>query len=554
MLSFKLKQVMKEEGFILDAGYDALNQSPELEQHLAALLVKSLSKSPFHKHFVDLTAERKEMTSGMMLAVALTMSRRWKETIPDERVGVVFPSGLGGVLTNLALVLIGKIPVNLNFSAGTSSIEQAMEIGEVRTIISASPIRKKFPDFPWPENTIDLIRERAHFKKKDILFNLLRVILYPSSMLIKRFGIPTQGGDKECGLLFSSGSTGVPKGIPLTHRNIIANCMQISSCHLLDKTQKLLACLPIFHSFGFTGTMWYPLLSGLPCVTLPSPLETRKIAETIHAEKATVLMGTPTFFRPYFKRATKEQLASLNYVVAGAEKTPPGFGERWEEEFGSIYLQGYGLTETTPVASANLPGYKNVPPQIKAGSVGRLMKGMKARIVDPSTGAVLPQNKQGILDLKGANVFGGYLKNPEANEAAFADGWFRTGDLARIDLENYLFIEGRLSRFSKLGGEMVPHGRVEQVIAESFQLDDSEEPLVAVTGISDEVKGEALVLLTAVDIKSDDLRKRLLEAGIPNLWIPRIILRVDDIPHLASGKLDLQGLNTLALKKFQESS
>ena len=545
---------MKEEGFILDAGYDAFNRSPELEQHLAAMLVRSLSKSPFHKHFVDLTAERKEMTSGMMLAVALAMSRRWKETIPDKRVGVVFPSGLGGVLTNLALVLIDKIPVNLNFSAGTSAIEQAMEIGEVRTIITAGPIRKKFPDFPWPENTIDLIRERVHFQKKDIILNLLRIILLPSGSLIRKFGIPTKGGDRECGLLFSSGSTGIPKGIPLTHRNIIANCMQISSCHLLDKKQKLLACLPIFHSFGFTATMWYPLLSGLRCVTLPSPLETRRIAETIHAEQATVPMGTPTFFRPYFKRATREQLASLNYVVAGAEKTPPGFAERWEEEFGSTYLQGYGLTETTPVTSANLPGYKDVPPQKKAGSVGPLMKGMQARVVDPSSGAVLPQNKRGILDLKGANVFTGYLKNPGANEAAFADGWFRTGDLARIDPEGYLFIEGRISRFSKLGGEMVPHGRVEQVIAECFQLDDSEEPLVAVTGISDEIKGEALVLLTAVDIKSDDLRKRLLDAGIPNLWIPRIILRVDDIPHLASGKLDLQGLNALALRKFQESN
>jgi acyl-[acyl-carrier-protein]-phospholipid O-acyltransferase/long-chain-fatty-acid--[acyl-carrier-protein] ligase len=542
---------MNNEGYILDAGFDEFNREPELESHLAAMSVRTLSGSPFHKLFVDLATERKEMSSGMILAVALTMAERWRETIPEKRVGVVFPSGLAGVLTNLALVLLDKIPVNLNFSAGPSSVEKAIEIAGVKTVITASPVKKKFPDFPWPENTIDLIRERKHFARKDIIKRLLMVILLPSSSLIKRFKVPTKGGDRECGLLFSSGSTGIPKGIPLTHRNVIANCLQISNCHLLDKDQKLLACLPIFHSFGFTAGLWYPLVSGLPCVTLPSPLEVRKIIDAVKAEKATVLLGTPTFFRPYFKKAKKEELASLNYVVAGAEKTPPGFDKKWEDHFGSTYLQGYGLTETSPVVSANLPLYKDIPAQRKDGSVGRLMKGIKARVVDPSTGEVLPQNTRGLLDLQGANVFSGYLKNPEATEAAIIDGWFRTGDLARIDEDGFLFIEGRLSRFSKLGGEMVPHGRVEQVIADCFNLNDAEEPIVAVTGTSDETKGEALVLLSSIDIDASELRSRLLGEGLPNLWIPRTILKVDSIPHLASGKLDLQGMNQLVSDKMQ---
>jgi acyl-[acyl-carrier-protein]-phospholipid O-acyltransferase/long-chain-fatty-acid--[acyl-carrier-protein] ligase len=543
---------MSDDEFILDAGYDDFNRQPELESHLAALAVKNLSKSPFQKLFVDLATERKEMSSGMILAVALTMAERWRDTIPEKRVGVVFPSGLAGVMTNLALVLLDKIPVNLNFSAGRSSVEKAIEIAEVKTVITAFPIKKKFPDFPWPENTIDLIRERKYFAKKDIIKRLLLIIFSSSRSLIKRFNVPTKGGDRECGLLFSSGSTGVPKGIPLTHRNVIANCLQISSCHLLDKDQKLLASLPIFHSFGFTAGLWYPLLSGLRCVTLPSPLEIRKIVEAIEAEKATVLLGTPTFFRPYFIKAKKEQLASLNYVVAGAEKTPEGFDKKWEDHFGSTYLQGYGLTETSPVVSANLPVYKDTPAQRKDGSVGRLMKGLRARVVDPSTGKVLPQNTQGLLDLQGANVFNGYLKNREATEAAIIDGWFRTGDLARIDEDDFLFIEGRLSRFSKLGGEMVPHGRVEQVIAECFGLHDAEEPMVAVTGTSDDTKGEALVLLASMDIEASDLRARLLKEGIPNLWIPRVILKVEAIPHLATGKLDLQGMNELVASKLQK--
>lgn len=543
-----------EDGYVLDAGLEAFDRRPELESHLGCLAFQALAASPFRKHFVDLSRERKEMSSGMILAVALTMAARWKETIPDKRVGVVFPAGLGGLLTNLALALIDKVPVNFNFSAGRNALEQAFDIGQVSKLISARPVREKVPDFPWPEDTIDLVRERTHINRKDVLKRLALITLFPSRSLIKRFGIPTEGGAREAGLLFSSGSTGSPKGIPLSHRNVIANCLQIKHCHLLNRKQVLLACLPTFHSFGFTATMWYPLLYGVRCVTLPSPLETRKIAEAVAAEKVTVMMGTPTFLRPYFKRATKEQLASLQFVVSGAEKTPPGFADRWERHFGSTYIEGYGLTETSPVVSVNLPEMPNLPGGRKAGSVGRIMTGMRARVVDPSTGDVLPQNCRGILDLQGANVFKGYLNNRVATEQVFHEGWFRTGDLARIDSDGFLFIEGRVSRFSKLGGEMVPHGRVEQIVAECFELEDAESPLVAVTGVSDEIKGEALVLLAAVEIRPDELRSRMLKAGIPNLWIPRIILRVDAIPSLASGKLDLKALDALALRKLRESS
>lgn len=545
---------MKDEGYILDRGFDAFAKSPELDSHLAAMAVKCLSRSPFRRHVVDMAQGRNELKSGMILAVALTMAERWKETIPDKRVGVVFPAGLGGMLTNLALTLLGKIPVNLNFSAGRKSIEQSLEMAGINKIISAGPMREKVQDFPWPDDMIDLVKERKFLDKKAIIKRFGLIALLPAGSIIRKYNIPTQGGDREAGLLFSSGSTGNPKGIPLTHRNVIGNCLQVKECHLLNETQTLLACLPTFHSFGFTATMWYPLIYGVKTVTLPSPLETRKIAEAIEKEKVTIMMGTPTFLRPYFKRVKPEQLASLENVVGGAEKTPPGFAERWERTFDCEYLEGYGLTETSPVVSCNLPPYKDVPAYKKAGSVGRLFTGMQARVVDPATGAVQPLNTQGLLDLKGPNVFNGYLDNPDATNESFVDGWFRTGDLARIDSEGYIFIEGRISRFSKLGGEMVPHGRVEQIISECFHLEDAESPLVAVTGVSDETKGEALVLLSAVEIRSSDLRTRLLEAGIPNLWIPRIILRVDAIPSLASGKLDLKALNSLALRKLQESA
>lgn len=545
---------MSEEGYILDRGWAAFNRQAELESHLAALAVAGLAKAPFRKRVVDLAQERKELNGGMILAVALTMAERWARTIPDRRVGVVFPAGLGGILTNLALTLLDKIPVNLNFTSGRQNLERCLELGEVRTVITAGAVRDKVPDFPWPERTIDLVRERAFIDKKQVLKRLAWIAVLPPSVLIRKFKVPTRGGDREGGLLFSSGSTGAPKGIPLTHRNVIANCLQIKHCQILNKDQVLLACLPTFHSFGFTATLWYPLMSGLKCVCLPSPLETRKIAEAVEREKVTVMMGTPTFLRPYFKRADTRQMASLKYVVGGAEKTPPGFADRWEKTFGSEYLEGYGLTETSPVVSVNLPSLGGGrPAEKKPGSVGRLIGGMRARVTSPSSGEVLPLNKRGILELQGANVFTGYLSDEVSTLKVFRDGWFVTGDLARIDSDGYLFIEGRISRFSKLGGEMVPHGRLEQVIAECFGLDDAESPLVAVTGISDDIKGEALVLLTAVEIRPNVLRERLLKEGIPNLWIPRIVLRVDVIPSLASGKLDLQALNALALRKLHQA-
>jgi acyl-[acyl-carrier-protein]-phospholipid O-acyltransferase/long-chain-fatty-acid--[acyl-carrier-protein] ligase len=543
-----------EQGYVLDREYKAFQLRAELEGHLAGMAFKGLASAPLRKMVVDLSVGRKELRAGMILAVALTLAERWGTTLHEPRVGVVFPSGLGGTLTNLALALMDKVPVNLNFTAGRKTNQHCLEIADIRSVITARPVKDKVADFPWPERTIDLLAERVRLDKKAILRRLLRILLLPTPILLKQFKVPQVGGRREAAVLFSSGSTGEPKGIVLSHRNVIANCLQIHDCRVLHREHTLLASLPTFHSFGFTVTLWYPLITGMKCVTVPSPLETRKIAEAVQREKISVILGTPTFLRPYFKLARAEQLESLEYVVTGAEKTPPGFARRWEETFKSAYMEGYGLTETSPVTSCNIPAFGSHPAQAKAGSVGRLMDGMRARVTDPATGVVLPINQGGMIELQGPNIFEGYLNAPEATQAVFRDGWFVTGDLGRIDEEGYLFIEGRLSRFSKLGGEMVPHGRLEQVIARVFQLEDAESPLVAVTGITDEVKGEALVLLSAVDIKPAVLRERLMQEGIPNLWVPRTILRVDAIPSLASGKLDLQALNQLVAQRVQEEA
>lgn len=535
-----------ESDAVIDADYEAFQERPELDQNLAVLAIRDLKSHPFHHQVVDLANGRKEMKSAMLLAVALTLADRWRDRIYEDRVGVVFPSGLGSILTNLALSFLGKTPVNLNFTAGAVINRKCIENAYIQTLITAAPVMEKLPEFPWPDQTIDLSREFAAIKKKSILINLAKVLFMPVGMLLRHFKIPTQGGEREAAIIFSSGSTGDPKGVVLSHRNVVANCLQIQECGLLEKSGRMLACLPTFHSFGFTVTLWYPLLTGLQCVCLPSPLETRRLAEAVRDENVTIMMGTPTFLRPYLKRVPKEWLASLKFVVGGAEKTPSGFQERWEDYFGCKYVEGYGLTETSPVLSCNLPTETDGNPNSRIGTVGRLFPGLRARMTDPSTGEVLPLGATGVLEVQGPNVFSGYLDDPVATDKVFRDGWFVTGDLAKVDQDGFLTIEGRLSRFSKIGGEMVPHGTIEQEIIRAFELEESDEPLVAVTGVEDDQKGESLVLLSAVEIRVDQLRHRLLDHGLPNLWIPRRIKRVDGIPCLASGKLDLRALALMA--------
>jgi acyl-[acyl-carrier-protein]-phospholipid O-acyltransferase / long-chain-fatty-acid--[acyl-carrier-protein] ligase len=340
----------------------------------------------------------------------------------------------------------------------------------------------------------------------------------------------------------------------LTHRNILANCDQISSLSILPPTCSLLGCLPVFHSFGFTVTLWYPMLRQCEIVTVPSPLDTRKMVDAIRDERATVLIGAPTFIRPLLKKAQPGELRSLDLVVAGAEKLTEDLYRAFLETFHLEILQGYGLTETTPVANVNQHhppiAVATNQPQIgkRLGSTGRLLPGMTARIVDPETSAVLRSTDTGMVLLRGANVFERYLDDPAQTQAALRDGWFITGDIGRFDEDGFLFIEGRLSRFSKIGGEMVPHGTIEQKIMDVFGWEQGDTQPVVVTGVPDAAKGEALVLLTTTDVTLEEVRTRLAAEGLPNLWVPRLVHRIDRIPILGTGKLDLKRCREIALQ------
>jgi acyl-[acyl-carrier-protein]-phospholipid O-acyltransferase/long-chain-fatty-acid--[acyl-carrier-protein] ligase len=534
---------------VLKLGEFCYSRRPNLRGHLGRACIRGLKRHPFRTAFDD-GMDGSHLSRSKLLGASIALSRHLKKTCPDPRVGVVLPPGKGGVVANLAVVLANKIPVNLNFTSPRDSIESAKEQGGLTTIISARPMAKRFEDFPWTPNVIHLDEVLPPMKKNILLWWILAIVL-PSSALAGLLKLPHVGDHAEAVLLFTSGSSGKPKGVALSHRNILGNVSQFAVFLDAKKDELVLASLPFFHSFGCTVTLWYPLIEGVRAVTYPNPLEAKKIAELVEQYSVTVMLATPTFLRAYLRKAEPEQLRSLRLLITGAEKLPDELAQAIEARFGKEVLQGYGLTETSPVVSVNLPELKptqpgqSVQPSNRLGSTGKLMPGVAAEIRDPETDEKRSLHETGMLWVRGANVFEGYLNAPEQNADVLRDGWFKTGDIGRFDEDGFLYIEGRLSRFSKIGGEMVPHETIEQKIIVTLSMEQSERS-IAVMGVSDAAKGEALVLLSSLELDLAALRTALADSGVPNLWIPRIIRRVDAIPVLASGKLDLAGCKKLA--------
>ena len=530
----------------LDLSEFCYQQRPFLRGHLADACLRGLKKSPGTVAVID-GHDGTQLERGRLLAAALALSEIVRGRVPEKRVGIVLPPGAPAVLANLAALFAGKIPVNLNFTAGQAALESSIRKARIGSTITAEAMRGKLKEFPWPANVLVLDQLKDDVRRGATKWFLLAMVL-PAGLLGRLAGIPRDGDRSEAFLLFTSGSSGEPKGVPLTHRNLLANTRQFGDMLDLSPSDVLFGALPFFHSFGATVCLLFPLIEGIRVITYPNPLDAAKCAALIDRHGATIVLATPTFLRGYLKRATRGQMRSVRLLVTGAEKLPEELSKAVIEKFGIEVMQGYGLTETSPAASFNLPSPS--PEAIQAtnrrGSAGKLVAGLAAQIRDPETGAPLTLHDKGMLWLKGASVFDGYLDDPARTAEVIRDGWFRTGDLARFDEDGFLFIEGRMSRFSKIGGEMVPHESVEAKIVETFGFSSEGERVVAITASPDEAKGEVLVVLTTREIEQDELRAKLQAAGLPNLWIPRHIRRVEKIPVLASGKLDIQGCAQLA--------
>ena len=542
---------------LLLLGEMAFSARPLMAENLAYKLLQGLKKHGSRAGMVD-GMDGSKLGYDRVLAAAIGFALRLRELTDKPRVGIILPPGRAGLIANLAVLFAGKVPVNLNYTAGKEAVESAIRQAGIDRFITVDAFVRRMQRFPWPR-TRDLIfleRELPTLKASITRWFLLAKVL-PTAALASRLGIRRQGGDNEAVLLFTSGSSGEPKGVPLTHRNVLANTAQFAARLSLGHDDSLLGSLPLFHSFGCTVTLWYPVIEGITLVTFPSPLEVERIASLVQEHRVSLLLTTPTFLRGYLKRVKPDQLASLKMVITGAEKLPHSLSEAFEKRFGHQVLEGYGLTETSPVTNFNLPnleaatGDLPVQPTHRLGSVGQFVPGLAVRVTDPVNDAIVPPDHSGILWFKGSNVFGGYLHWGEKNNEVVQDGWFRTGDIGRVDADGFLYIEGRLSRFSKIGGEMVPHERVEEYLVRALGFEGEEIRKIVVVGVPDETKGEALMLLSTtageyLEQEMLDLRYRLLEMNVPALWIPRKMIKVPEIPVLASGKLDLRSCELLA--------
>jgi len=529
---------------LLKLGEFCFSKRPSLNRHLAEPCVRGLKKRPFATAVVD-GLDHSLLSRSKLLGAAAALSRYLRKEFHDERIAIVLPASKGSMVANLAATLADKVPVDLNFTIGRAANESCCKRANLRVAISATQFMERLKDFPWPERLLKLDELMPRLKPQIILWWMIS-LLVPVRLLLRLLKIPKEGGHTEAVLLFTSGSTGEPKGVVVSHRNVVGNVSQFRQLLDATKDDAILASLPFFHTFGSTVTLWYPLIEGVRIITYSNPLEATKNAALIERYKLTLLLATPTFLRGYLRKVEPDKLRSLRLVITGAEKLPLDLAKNFEEHFKQRVFEGYGLTETSPVVSVNLPEPQpikpgeQVQPSSRLGSVGKMAPGIAAEIREPETDRKLSLHETGMLWLRGVNIFEGYLHDPERTADVLQDGWLKTGDLGRFDEDGFLYIEGRLSRFSKIGGEMVPHESIEHKIADLLDLSGKDERTVAIMGMQNEAKGEALVLLSAVDIDLAELRKKLHEAGVPNLWIPKTIQRVESIPILASGKLDLK--------------
>ncbi|HEX9878769.1 MAG TPA: acyl-[ACP]--phospholipid O-acyltransferase, partial [Candidatus Binatia bacterium] len=530
---------------VMELGSEAVARRRSHRDLLQLRFVKTAKRRWFRDAMADSSGRR--LTFGQLLIGGLLLSG-WirKRRRREPMIGLVLPSSVAGALANVAVLLAGRVPVNLNFTAGHEAMKAAVEQCGIRTVLTSRLLlsRAKLEAMEGMVYLEDVMQEFSPLKKAAVA---AAAFALPTSLLqgLSVFGDRDPHG--LAGVIFSSGSTGVPKGVMLSHHNVISNVEAVGQVFGLTARDCILGILPLFHSFGFTVTLWLPLLSGLKVVYHPNPADAAAIGDLVSGHKTTVLISTPTFCAMYMRRCTPEQFSSLRIAVVGAENLPQPTAAAFREKYGLELLEGYGCTEMGPVVSVNIPDYVEGPVRqvgLKRGTVGHPIPGVCVKVVDPATGAELQREREGLLLVKGPSRMMGYLGRPKETSEVLRNDWYVTGDMAKLDEEGFISITGRLSRFSKIAGEMVPHIKVEEAVNQI--LGDS---CAVVCAVPDEQRGERLVVLyTSKDMSPRQLWDRLRNAHLPRLWIPKeeSLFCVDAIPLLGSGKFDLASIKKLA--------
>lgn len=473
-----------------------------------------------------------------------------------ERVGVLLPPSVAAATTNLSLTVAGRITVNLNYALGSDFVNRCVEIARLGTIVTSRRFLSKTKlDVNCRELIYleDLKREASRF---DRLRTACRVYLSSTQSLMRYLGIDQFNPCKPATILFTSGSTGEPKGVVLTHANIGHNLAEIKRVGKLEDKDVLLGVLPFFHSFGFTASLWATLTQDITGVFHFHPLEASVIGKLAECYKATIFHSTPTFLRQYLKRIKPHQFADVNFVLSGGEPLPNQLADEFETKFGIRPMDSYGATECAPLISLNVPTSRSEHSSSGIdrleGSVGKPARNVDIRILDVENESPCPVGKSGVIHVRGPNVMLGYFERDDLTRKVLKDGWYDTGDIGHVDSDGFLFVTGRLSRFSKIGGEMIPHVAIETVLSEYTNETNDDQIRIGVTSVRNIVGEENIVVLYNTHLRSvDAMIFHLAQCGFPNSFIPKPknFFLVDKIPTLPTGKLDLQMLKTIASEK-----
>jgi acyl-[acyl-carrier-protein]-phospholipid O-acyltransferase/long-chain-fatty-acid--[acyl-carrier-protein] ligase len=531
---------------ILELGSEAFRHRRTLNDLLHIRFLRA-ARRHWHKQCVaDSTGAH--LRYWQTLVGSLAFSDWFKRERPaDKMVGVMLPASVAGVLVNIAALFAGKVPVNLNFTAGAEATESALSQCGITTIVTSRRFveKAKLPERPGMVCVEDIAPTISTLRKV-----LLAAICYllPSGLVARLFGLRRQQPDDVATVLFSSGSTGVPKGVLLSHHNLLSNVEGVAQVLWIAPADKMMGVLPFFHAFGLTGCLWVPLLSGIGAVYHANPLDAKTIGKLAAEHRATILISTPTFCQTYLRVCEPAQFATIRHALVGAERLPASLAAAFQEKFGLALLEGYGCTEMGPVVAVNTSDVEHGAVKQtghKPGTVGHPIPGVVAKVLDIDNGEVLPPEREGMLLVKGPGRMLGYLGNPEKTAEVLRDGWYVTGDVAALDDEGFIRITDRLARFSKIGGEMVPHAKVEELLAGLPGVESC-----VVTAVADAQKGERLVALYTSDNSAApaDLWQRLSTSDLPRLWLPKAqnLYCVESLPLLATGKLDLRRAKQLA--------
>ncbi|KMO31846.1 2-acyl-glycerophospho-ethanolamine acyltransferase [Methylobacterium variabile] len=467
-----------------------------------------------------------------LLVGARVLGGRLGALAPEGRaLGVMLPNANAAAVTVLGVMSAGRVPAMINFTAGATNILNACKVAEIDTLVTSRAFVQK--------GRLDALLEALSQSLTIVYLEDLRDGVGRLDKLRGFLGwrqtLRPRRPDDPAAILFTSGSEGTPKGVVLSHRNMLANAAQAQARIDFGRTDKVFNVLPVFHSFGLTVGLVLPLVSGVPVYLYPSPLHYRMVPELVYGSNATILFGTDTFLAGYARAAHAYDFRSLRYILAGAEPVKPATRKTYAEKFGLRILEGYGVTETAPVLALNTPMFN------RFGTVGRIMPGMEARL-EPVPGV----SEGGRLFVRGPNVMLGYLRaeRPGVLEVP-AEGWHDTGDIVTIDPDGFVTIRGRAKRFAKIGGEMISLAAVEAVAAELYPDAGS-----AVAAVPDPRKGERLVLVTEkADATRAAFQAEARARGLSELAVPAEIVTVDKLPQLGSGKVDFAAVTRLAAER-----